>query len=416
VIECFEEKSDRADLDWRLFKYRHLDGPWRLVWCWGYQLVRRSPAFAHICPNPDCRLLFLRKPGMRNKCPSCHGVVPKPRAALVASRRRLATVCLSLLLMAGLFWLLAWPDSGQVADTTTDARATVSREDVERGDHLHAWPEALYLRLGQSQQLVLRAPRDGSIELKSTSPEVVTVAPDGTVTAVGLGDAEVIVRQGDKEISVPVEVGGTEIAKLHIETDTESTHDAYPMDFAVYGPVLDDRFRFDRGRFVRSPYGPVWLPPDVAGPGRVPVPDNDGGVVKVSRPPRLDVLPSIDKTLPSDVDPTRPNAAIAGVPVKLHGWRPMQRSSTELQGEFEVAVNQLAEYRLTTKAGRPLTDWKTLIAGRVENLTTHAAFAATTDGAYELVVERRTELGEDVQTFSIYFTLQPAEISVSATR
>jgi hypothetical protein len=416
AIERFADKPERADLDWRLFKYRHRDGPWRLVWCWGYQPARRSPAFAHICPNSDCRLLFLRKPGMRNKCPSCHGVVPKPKAALAAFRWRLATACLLLLLMAGSLWLLAWPDGGEVAEGTPEATAIVSAEDVQRGDRLRAEPETLNLRLGQSKQLALTAPGEGPIELTSASPAIVAVAEDGTVTAVGLGNAEILVRQGDLEFRVPVEVGGAEIARLRIETDIDRSREHDSFDFTPYGPVLDERLRFDRGRYVGSPYGPAWLPPDVGGSQWPPLGGGGGGNVIVPTP-RLhrDGLPPIDVPSPAD-GPEQLEVVIAGVPVKLYDWRPTKQSSTEMFGEFDLAVNQLAEYRLTTKAGRPLSDWKTLAPGRVERLTTRAAFTTITDGAYELVVERRVGLEDVVRTFSIYFTLRPAETNVSATR
>ncbi|MCG8586158.1 MAG: hypothetical protein MI757_15735, partial [Pirellulales bacterium] len=53
------------------YKYRHEKGPWRLVWCWGFQRKETQPAPTSICRNPQCNLLFLNRPGMKSRCPDC---------------------------------------------------------------------------------------------------------------------------------------------------------------------------------------------------------------------------------------------------------------------------------------------------------------------------------------------------------
>ena len=60
----------RTDLDSYFFRYRDLENRWRLVWCWGYQRIEQEPAPAVVCTDPNCALLFVRRPGKSPKCPS----------------------------------------------------------------------------------------------------------------------------------------------------------------------------------------------------------------------------------------------------------------------------------------------------------------------------------------------------------
>ena len=66
VRETFQnltEDENRTDRDNYFFKYRDVLGRWRLVWCWGYQRVDIEPATTAVCTDPDCVLLFVRRPG-----------------------------------------------------------------------------------------------------------------------------------------------------------------------------------------------------------------------------------------------------------------------------------------------------------------------------------------------------------------
>jgi len=113
VSHCFAnlaEDENRTDRDNYFFKYRDVLGRWRLVWCWGYQRVDLEPAATLICTDPDCGLLFVRRPGQKAKCPSCEAALPTgPKKKKRPPRRKRALfVGLLLLLLACLvaYWFL----------------------------------------------------------------------------------------------------------------------------------------------------------------------------------------------------------------------------------------------------------------------------------------------------------------------
>ena len=75
------EDPNRTDLDSYFFRYRDVGGRWRLVWAWGYQRVDQEPAPAVVCTDPECNLLFVRRPGRSPRCPSCEAMLAaRPRA------------------------------------------------------------------------------------------------------------------------------------------------------------------------------------------------------------------------------------------------------------------------------------------------------------------------------------------------
>ena len=106
----FTEDENRTDRDNYFFKYRDVLGRWRLVWCWGYQRVDVEPAATLICTDPDCGLLFVRRPGQKARCPSCEAALPTgPRKKKRRpSRKRALFVALLLFLLGCLvmYWLL----------------------------------------------------------------------------------------------------------------------------------------------------------------------------------------------------------------------------------------------------------------------------------------------------------------------
>ena len=108
LLKSFQEmvdQPDRSDLDAFFFKYRDAAGNLHLVWAWGYRRVDQEPSPAVVCTSPECRLLFIRRPGSP-KCPACE------RALIVGTRkrrskRRVLLPLLLLLLIAaviGHFW------------------------------------------------------------------------------------------------------------------------------------------------------------------------------------------------------------------------------------------------------------------------------------------------------------------------
>jgi hypothetical protein len=98
---------DHSDFDCHFFKYRLPGSPWKLVWCWGYQRTDLQPCPALICHNPDCNILFVRRPDTKNRCPRCQAVVDRKRRRGVwgTIRRNLIPIGIALLL---LLLLLAW--------------------------------------------------------------------------------------------------------------------------------------------------------------------------------------------------------------------------------------------------------------------------------------------------------------------
>ena len=92
----------RTDLDNYFFRYRDANGHWRRAWCWGYQRMDEEAAPAVICTDPDCSLLFLRRPGRKNKCPAClAALLAKPRKPSHWKRNSLLALLLLLLIGAG---------------------------------------------------------------------------------------------------------------------------------------------------------------------------------------------------------------------------------------------------------------------------------------------------------------------------
>ena len=65
------DNPNRLDRDNYFFRYRDVQGHWRLVWCWGYQRIEQQPATPLVCMAADCSLLFVRRPGESAKCPGC---------------------------------------------------------------------------------------------------------------------------------------------------------------------------------------------------------------------------------------------------------------------------------------------------------------------------------------------------------
>ncbi len=108
TFQGLTEAEDRADHDSYFFKYRDVLGRWRLVWCWGYQRADLEPAPAVICTDPDCNLLFVRRPGQSPKCPSCEAALAAAGRKRKSPRRAvIAGLLLFLLGCLATYWLLS---------------------------------------------------------------------------------------------------------------------------------------------------------------------------------------------------------------------------------------------------------------------------------------------------------------------
>ena len=84
-------------------------GNWRLIWCWGYERLDHEPAPSVVCTDPDCNLLFVRRPGKSPRCPSCEGLLQaRPKRKTNWKVAALAGLLL-LLLLGGTGWWLMRP-------------------------------------------------------------------------------------------------------------------------------------------------------------------------------------------------------------------------------------------------------------------------------------------------------------------
>lgn len=92
------DNPNRLDRDNYFFRYRDVQGHWRLVWCWGYQRIEQQPATPLVCMAADCSLLFVRRPGESAKCPGCAAHVALAPVRRKSHKGRWAAALLLLLL------------------------------------------------------------------------------------------------------------------------------------------------------------------------------------------------------------------------------------------------------------------------------------------------------------------------------
>jgi len=74
VFRQFEEDVSRSaneDPSSVFFRYRIKWGTSRLIWCSGYRRIDSDTGTAVVCPNPNCHLLALHRPGSAPKCRRC---------------------------------------------------------------------------------------------------------------------------------------------------------------------------------------------------------------------------------------------------------------------------------------------------------------------------------------------------------
>ena len=110
LVRTFEElvgNPARTDLDSYFFRYRDVLGNWRLIWCWGYARLDHEPAPSVVCTDPDCNLLFVRRPGKSPRCPNCERQL-EPRRKRKIDWKTAALAGLLLLLLVGAGWWLWW--------------------------------------------------------------------------------------------------------------------------------------------------------------------------------------------------------------------------------------------------------------------------------------------------------------------
>jgi hypothetical protein len=191
LMRSFQDLVDnpaRTDLDSYFFRYRDVLGNWRLIWCWGYERLDHEPAPAVVCTDPDCNLLFVRRPGKSPRCPSCEGVlVPRKKRK---TKRNLALLALLLLalLAGGLGWWLWWRPALIVAPTEF-AGLVGSRIDchvLKRG--LFANKDVTHDTLG-----ITIGPQVAHFDRET-----------GTIRLTGVGDTKIEFRYGNRHVDAVV--------------------------------------------------------------------------------------------------------------------------------------------------------------------------------------------------------------------
>jgi len=201
VRETFQnltEDENRTDRDNYFFKYRDVLGRWRLVWCWGYQRVDIEPATTAVCTDPDCVLLFVRRPGQSARCPSCEAALLTGQKKRRPQRGRAILLGVLLFLLGCLltYWL------------------------VNRG-RLVATPGKWTGRVGSRVEFQVK--KWGLLRRNDVSQEAVTLVDDPRVvhfdqfgpTATARSPGKTLVRfyLGDKSTTATVTVGAAENPK-----------------------------------------------------------------------------------------------------------------------------------------------------------------------------------------------------------
>jgi len=103
------DDPNRSDRDNFFFRYKDINGRWRLVWCWGYQRIDPQLGTPLVCHDGKCNLLFVRHPGQSAKCPSCSAMQVVVSAKRKPKKRRLMTGLVLFLLGAALmYWYLTY--------------------------------------------------------------------------------------------------------------------------------------------------------------------------------------------------------------------------------------------------------------------------------------------------------------------
>lgn len=315
------DDPNRLDRDCFLFRYRDQQHRWRLVWCPGYQRRESESAPAVICTDPDCSLLFVRRPGGSARCPGCRASL-LTQAAPKGRRGRLALLLLLLLALLAAFWLMRRP-------------------------RLEVTPDRLEMVAGQTEGLQIKTNSDAPIDVASSDPSVVEIVPGNRLLGRSAGQTEVTVRQGKatrlvsvvvapapaagsaaspQEISTPAAVAGSagsppETAKAAVTPPAPAEQRGKPSEVAILS---------DQGSPVRFPVGAEF--DDFRVEARYP----DGFTRIVTR----------HAALRTPEDPASASVSFSGG--KMRGVRP---GKTTLQAEFAgVAAKQGLDVEVTTAA------------------------------------------------------------------
>ncbi|NQU26509.1 MAG: Ig-like domain-containing protein [Candidatus Nealsonbacteria bacterium] len=202
----------RTDLDSYFVRYKDANGNWRLVWAWGYQRVDQQPAPAVVCTDPECALLFVRRPGQSPKCPACEAALATGPAKRKFNKRKVLVALLLLLLAAGLYYWWTHPD--RLVATPTMHNGPVGARvqfKIERVGLIPFWTEdvtrqAVGVMLDPavaqfdqaSASAVLNNP--GTTELRFHLGELAIYVPLSVLPA--LNPDKILIEPGDVELAI----------------------------------------------------------------------------------------------------------------------------------------------------------------------------------------------------------------------
>ena len=183
---------EQSDFDSHFFKYREPNQPWRLVWCWGYQRSDLQPAKGNICTTPECKLLFVKRPKDKQRCPDCQQV-PSKRVARGGgiSLRETILALLLLLLLSG--FLFAWFGRPKLVAFPEDFKGAP-------GSHVE-------FRIEDHRWFFFKSDVTDSVRTTSDNPAIAEVgAARGSATARALGNTFLSFRFDRRDVDVSFEV------------------------------------------------------------------------------------------------------------------------------------------------------------------------------------------------------------------
>ena len=211
------DETNRTDLDSYFFRYRDATARSRLVWCWGFQRSDGEPAPAVVCTDPDCNLLFVRRPKQSPKCPSCALLIAERKARRRSPAGLLAL--LLLLLLAGLVGWWCWDHRPRITVTPDNPKLIVG----EIADVKFDSPSCDPISLEIADPAVADTPTGWrSINSPGAYPSVTMIGRNQfwiILPLVGrkVGSTTLLLRQGKLEATVPVTVTEGDILSLRFD-------------------------------------------------------------------------------------------------------------------------------------------------------------------------------------------------------
>ncbi len=424
TYDRLQSDPERHDAGCFLMKYRVGKDPWRLVWCWGYQRIDNRPALPIICRNPECQLLFVHRQGAKPLCPRCQSVVARKRrkGGAMAALRTGALALTALLLLAALVAYFFWPDDAGIAQSGADSgdggRSSVGQNGDAGADSggrgvFVGIPDRLWLTVDEVHEFELDPQVTSAATMRSTDLAVVEIDGLKRVLAMHPGTATVELAHGDLTHKVTVDVSSQMFTSLRIEPGGEPLALADDPSFTPHDPL--DPIA------LGIPWGPIRVRPKKDGVVIKHVPEGsdywdrgwrEGMVITEVDGRRLPLDPFWYVDNPPDHgreiqwDPGRGVPQVTPtIPVRLTSWRPLNGTADAFVPELHLVVSESADYRVVGPDGTPMSDWQAGDPATELVITCDSTVARTTDGEYEMIVERRMP-GNAIKQFHVPFTLK----------